>query len=148
MEMIILSLKRKRKILRQVFHIAGADKLIGSYIIFFIVMSIIIWLVEPSITSFKDSVWFCFATATTTGYGDITAISLVGRILAIILSIYSIAIVAIFTAVITSYFMEHAKIKSKENIRKFLDDLEHLDELSKEELKELSKKVKNFNKTI
>ena len=57
-------------------------------------------------------------------------------------------IVAIFTAVITSYFMEHAKIKSKENIRKFLDDLEHLDELSKEELKELSKKVKKFNKTL
>ena len=146
MEMISLNLKKKRKILRQVFHIVGADKIIGVYIIFFIVMSIIIWFVEPNITSFSDSIWFCFATATTTGYGDITAISIIGRTLAIILSIYSIAVVAIFTAVITSYFMEQSKIRLKDNVRKFIDDLEHLDELSKEELKELSEKVKRFDK--
>ena len=141
-----MNLRKKRKVLRQVFHVVGADKIISSYFVFFAIMSIIIWIVEPSITNLKDSVWFCFATATTTGYGDITVLSTVGRILAIILSLYSIAIVAIITAVITSYFMEQAKIRAKENIREFIDDLEHLDELSKDELKELSKKVKKFDK--
>ena len=94
-----------------------------------------------------DSIWFCFATSTTIGYGDIVAVSFIGRILSIFLSIYSIAVVAIFTAVITSFFMEQAKIRAKENARKFIDDLQHLDELSKEELKELSKKIKHFNET-
>ena len=42
--------------------------------------------------------------------------------------------------------MEQAKIRAKENARKFIDDLQHLDELSKEELKELSKKIKKFDK--
>ena len=141
-----MSFRKKKQLLRQVFHVVGADKIIGSYMVFFIIISIVIWLVEPAITSLKDSLWFCFATATTTGYGDITAISTVGRVLAVILSVYSIAVVAIFTAVITSYFMEQSKIRSKENVRKFIDNLEHLDELSKEELKELSEKIKKFDK--
>lgn len=143
-----MKIRRYRKILREVFHIMGADKIIVSYFIFFFIMAFIIWIVEPNIKTFMDSIWFCFATATTTGYGDITAISLIGRILAIILSVYSIAIVAIFTAVITSYFMEQAKIRAKESAREFIDSLQHLDELSKEELRELSAKVKKFDKSI
>lgn len=135
-----------KRILRQVFHIAGADKIIKSYMIFFIAIAIVLWIIEPNIKTFSDSIWFCFATATTTGYGDITAISLAGRILTIILSIYSVGVLAIFTAVITSFFMEYSKLTAKENVRKFIDDLQHLDELSKDELKELSEKVKNFNK--
>lgn len=141
-----MNLKKKRKILRQVFHVVGADKIFSAYIVFFIIISIIIWLIDPAITTLGDSLWFCFATATTTGYGDITSISIIGRVLAVVLSIYSIAIVAIFTAVITSYFMEQSKTRLKENVREFIDDLEHLDELSKEELKELSEKVKKFDK--
>ncbi len=140
-----MNFTRKRKILRQIFHVVGADKIIGSYFIFFFLISIILWKVEPNINNFIDSIWFCFATATTTGYGDISAVSTLGRILTIILSIYSIAVVAIFTAVITSYFMESAKFKAKESARKFIDDIQHLEDLSKEELKELSERVKKFS---
>ena len=38
------------------------------------------------------------------------------------------------------------KIKGKESSAKFLDDLERLPKLSKEELTALSERVKNFNK--
>lgn len=144
--MIVLKLLKYKRIFRQVFHTIGADKILYSYIIVFIIIAFIIWKVEPNINTFMDSLWFCFATSTTIGYGDIVVISFVGRILSIILSIYSICVVAIFTAVITSFFMEQAKIRAKENTRKFIDDLQHLDELSKEELKELSEKIRNFDK--
>jgi voltage-gated potassium channel len=144
--MIVLKLLKYKRIFRQVFHTIGADKILYTYFIFFLLIAFIIWKVEPNINTFMDSLWFCFATSTTIGYGDIVAISFVGRILSIILSIYSIVVVAIFTAVITSFFMEQAKIRAKENTRKFIDDLQHLDELSKEELKELSEKIRNFDK--
>lgn len=48
--------------------------------------------------------------------------------------------------VITSYYVESTKLRADESSAKFLDDLEHLPELSKEELTELSEKVKKFNR--
>ena len=141
-----MMIRKYKKIFREVFHIMGADKIIISYLIFFFIITIAILVVEPNITNFIDSLWFCFATASTIGYGDIIVISPISRILTIILSIYSIAVVSIFTAVITSYFLEQAKIRAKDSARKFIDNLHHLDELSKEELRELSKKIKEFDK--
>lgn len=66
------------------------------------------------------------------------ATTLVGRVLSIFLSICSILIIAVVPGVITSYYVESSA--------KFLDDLEHLPELSKEELTKLSEKVKKFNR--
>ena len=139
-------MRKSRKILRRVFKITGADKIFVSYFIFFIISAIIIWIFEPNINSLIDSIWYCFVSAATIGFGDFTTITIIGRITTIILSIYSVAVVAIFTGVITSYFLENFRGKAKDNIRKFLDDLENLDKLSKEELKDLSSRVKKFNK--
>lgn len=141
-----MNLIKYKKLFRQIFHSIGADKVLYTYLIFFVIISLIIWIVEPNINTWGDSLWFCFATSTSIGYGDIVVVSMFSRVLSVILSIYSVGVVAIFTAVITSFFMEQAKIRAKENARKFIDDLQHLDELSKEELKELSEKIKHFDR--
>ena len=64
----------------------------------------------------------------------------------IFLSICSILIIAVVPGVITSYYVESTKLRADESSAKFLDDLEHLPELSKEELTKLSEKVKKFNR--
>lgn len=74
------------------------------------------------------------------------ATTLVGRVLSIFLSICSILIIAVVPGVITSYYVESTKLRADESSAKFLDDLERLPELSKEELVELSEKVKKFNR--
>lgn len=71
------------------------------------------------------------------------ATTLVGRVLSIFLSICSILIIAVVPGVITSYYVESTKLRADESSAKFLDDLEHLPELSKEELTKLSEKVKS-----
>ena len=141
-------MRKSRRLLRSLFRVTGADKVFISYFIFFFISAIVIWIFEPHINKLADSLWYCFVASTTIGFGDYTAITIVGRIFTVILSIYSLGVVAIFTAVITSYFMESSKLKANESVRHFIDDLEHLDELSKEELKEISNKVKKFNKKI
>lgn len=73
------------------------------------------------------------------------ATTLVGRVLSIFLSICSILIIAVVPGVITSYYVESTKLRADESSAKFLDDL-RLPELSKEELVELSEKVKKFNR--
>ena len=72
------------------------------------------------------------------------ATTVIGRIIAVILTVYSIAVIAIFTAVIVGFFNDMAKARASESAQQFTDDLERLPELSKEELRELSRRVKNF----
>lgn len=109
-------------------------------------VSVAIWIFEPNITRLFDSIWYCFSVATTIGLGDVLATTLVGRVLSIFLSICSILIIAVVPGVITSYYVESTKLRADESSAKFLDDLEHLPELSKEELTKLSEKVKKFNR--
>ncbi len=138
--------KRIRRMLINAFKTAGADKIIGVYLIWFFISAIPIMIFEPNIKTYADSLWFCFASATSIGYGDYAAVTLVGRLITVVLSVYSIAIIAIFTAVITSFFTDLAKFRANESAGKFLDDLEHLSELSKAELEELSQRVRDFRK--
>ena len=141
--------KKKRRMLRLLkdsFRTAGADKIISGYILWFFLSAIPIWLWEPNIKTYQDSLWFCFASATSIGYGDVVAVTLVGRIITVILSIYSIAVIAIFTAVVTSFFTDIARLKASDSAREFADDLEHLSELSKEELEQLSQRIREYQK--
>jgi voltage-gated potassium channel len=50
------------------------------------------------IYSYIDALWWGVATATTTGYGDITPVTIQGKILGIILMITGMAFFAMFTA--------------------------------------------------
>ena len=101
-------------------------------------------IIEPNINNLGDGIWYCFSVMSTIGFGDISAVTPAGRILSIILSLYSILIVGIIPGILTSYYIESTKLKANESMEKFLYDLEHLPELSKEELKDLSRKVTEF----
>lgn len=54
--------------------------------------------------------------------------------------------IAILSGVIVSHYMEVITRREKMTATKFLDKLEHLTELDKEELQELSDKVREFRK--
>ena len=137
---------KKTRLIKIILKRTGALKFLTTYIIIFAGVSIGVWIVEPNIKTPIDSVWYCFSVATTIGFGDITAVTILGRAMSIFLSICSILIIAVVPGIITSYYIESTKLKENESIAKFLDDLAHLPELSKEDLQSLSKKVKKFNR--
>ena len=137
---------KKTRLIKIILKRTGALKFLTTYIIIFAGVSIGVWIVEPNIKTPIDSVWYCFSVATTIGFGDMTAVTILGRAMSIFLSICSILIIAVVPGIITSYYIESTKLKEQESIAKFLDDLEHLPELSKEDLQNLSEKVKKFNR--
>ncbi len=138
--------KKRRRLLWQALKNSGANKIIGSFLIFFLIASLIVWICEPTVSTYFDSMWYCFVSMATIGFGDITATVLITRIVTVILWLYAAGVLAIFTAVLTGYFMDAAKLRANESVQEFLSQLEHLPELSKEELEELSGRVKDFNK--
>ena len=138
--------QKRRRLLKQAFNTTGATRIFIIFLIFFLLSALIIMLVEPTIHTYFDSLWYCFVAISTIGFGDLTATVPVTRILMVLLWIYAAGVIAIFTAVITSFFMDAAKLRTNESARAFLDELERLPELSKEELENLSERVKKFNK--
>ena len=137
---------KKSKLIIKVLKRTGAIKMLYGFIGLFLVISLLIMIFEPKINTFSDSIWYCFNVMTTIGFGDVTSVTIVGRVLSIILSVYSILIIAVIPGVLTSYYIESIKLRSNESMEKFMNDLEHLPELSKEELSDLSERIKQFQK--
>ncbi len=72
--------------------------------------SYILAAIEESMPTFLDALWYCFAIVTTIGFGDITAVTLLGRMLSVILGIYGIIVVALITSVIVNFYGEVTKV--------------------------------------
>ena len=82
------------------------NSLIGFFsLIFYLFESAI----NPKIHSFIDALWWGFSTATTTGYGDITPITVQGKILGIILMLTEMAIFAMFTALFAETILTNTR---------------------------------------
>lgn len=63
---------------------------------------------------YKNALWYCFAVVTTIGFGDMTAVSTVGRILTVILGVYGIIVVALITSIIVNFYGEMKKARVDE----------------------------------
>ena len=114
------------------------------YLVAFAIISLIVLVVEPSINNYYDAMWYSFVSCTTIGFGDFAALTAVGRIATVFLYIYTVLIVALLTAVFTQFFIEIAKDKHNDSIALIQHDLEHLSELPKERLEEISEKIRNI----
>ena len=136
---------RRLKRCYNVLKNTGTLKMFTSFLVFYCISSVILWLVEPNITTLGDGFWYSYVAATTIGFGDLYAITHIGRLITVLVSVYCIVVTAMIPGVVVSYYMEYLKIREKETISLFLEKLEHLPELSAGELVELSDKVKNFN---
>lgn len=135
---------KRIRILRDVLRQTGASKIWTCFLVQFLITAGIIWLREPEIHSYGDALWYCYAVVTTIGFGDVVAQCLLSRILSVLLSVSAVIVIAIITGVIVNYFMQVSELHRKGTLAAFIDKLEHLPELSPEELQELSEKVRNF----
>lgn len=60
--------------------------------------------VNAKVTSYIDALWWGMATATTTGYGDITPVTFQGKNLSMLLMLTGMAFFAMFTAIFAEKF--------------------------------------------
>ena len=117
-----------------------------TYLLVYLVLSLIIWALDSDIHDLSDALWFTFQTGTTIGYGDLIVNDPFARFLTVLFSIYSMVIVAIFTGILAGYFVEAVKSEARESATRFLMDLEKLPEMSHEELVEMSERARRFYK--
>ena len=122
----------------------GFHKVLAGFAAWFFISSFLTMLAEPGITRYGDAVWYSFVACTSIGFGDLVTVTFVGRLLTVILTIYEIVIVAMFSGVVVSYYLEVVHRKENAVISNFLDKMEHLTELSQDELREIQEKVRKY----
>lgn len=123
------------------------DKAIFFFLLAFFLFSAVLLRVEPDVQSFGDALWFLFVSCTTIGYGDISAVTTVGRLIVSFMTLYHLVLLALVTGVVVSHYQEVLARREKETITLFLDKLTHLTELSPEELEQIQERVRKLDRT-
>ncbi|MDE8734922.1 potassium channel family protein [Eubacteriales bacterium DFI.9.88] len=135
---------KKLRMLWMILKRTHAEKILFTFIINLFVVALLIQIAEPAIHTYRDSLWYCYVSIATIGFGDIVAVTFFGRLLTVYLSLHAILVIGLIPGVIVSYYMEVVTRREKETVTVFLDKLEHLPELSQEELRQIAEKVKKL----
>ena len=105
-----------------------------------------------------DALWWCIATVTTVGYGDVVPVTSLGRIMAIIYMFFGITLIAVLLAVISNNFYrkridKHESEKKEQEtnylrnlIMKRLSDIELKQSECIKLVNQLSSSIENSNK--
>ena len=103
-----------------------------------------IQLVEPDINRYGDALWYCYAVISTAGFGDVVAVTFIGK------NVFrsSDDLFAFCSChchrVVVNFYTQMVELQRKETLAMFMDQLERLPELSREELENISRKVRQF----
>lgn len=139
---------KKLRMLRNILRRTKTNQILLGYTLFVLLCAAVILFVEPDIHRYGDALWYCYAVISTAGFGDIVVTTFIAKILSLFVTLYSILVIAIVTGVVVNFYTEITELQRKDTLAAFLDKLEHLDEMSTEELKEISSQVKKFNDSI
>ena len=109
----------KLKVLLKIIVRTYALEVLFGLLTLMVAFSLILMSTEPEMTNFGDALWYCFAVVTTIGFGDIKAVTLIGRLLSVILGMYGIIVVAVITSIIVNFYNESSA--SKQDIQEIKD---------------------------
>ena len=136
--------KKHRKALGVVLKRTHFFETLAIYLLVFFGFAFIIYRYEAIFQTYGAALWYCFELVTTIGFGELVAVTALGRALSIILSVYSIGMIAIFTSTVVTYHQTKLKMQEDDALLLFMDKLERLPQLDKEELQEISEKIKHL----
>ncbi|MTK11165.1 MAG: two pore domain potassium channel family protein [Clostridiaceae bacterium] len=120
--------------------------LIGSYIFFLVEKG-----VNPTVLSYESALWYAIVSMTTTGYGDIVPVTLVGHILGVLFILTGMGYVSLVTATLAYSFIDLFRKESKKAINNLGDAADGLkDSFSVNETKmdQVLKKLEELEKKV
>jgi len=135
---------RRVHLLLLVLSRSGVAKVLGVFLAIYLLCALVVQISEPDVTNYGDALWFLWAVSTTVGLGDLTATTPLGRVATVICSLTGMVSTAILMAVAVDYYNERRKHQLNESLSVFLDKLEHLRDLSREDLDAISERVRQL----
>lgn len=129
-------LTRFSSTVKSIFNSKGLRFIVYATIGIVMFFGFLFYISEPAVKTYSDGIWWALVTITTVGYGDITPLTNLGRIIASSLMVMGIGFIATITAAVSSYF-----------ISSFSDKEITINELG-EKLDKLEQEIKNLKKDL
>ena len=101
---------------------------------------------NSKMTTILDALWWCVATVTTVGYGDVVPVTSLGRIVALVYMFFGISLVATLLAVISNSF--YKKRIEKGETEKKKQDMHYLRNLVINKLEDIERKQSECIETV
>ena len=143
-------------LIERVFNSRRLRTILGVLIICIVSFGYIFYLAEPQIKTFGDGIWWALVTITTVGYGDITPLTTLGRLVAGTLMFVGLGLIATVTAIVSAKFIanyvdHHTNDDVLEKLEELEDEIEKIEEIESNvvgKLKELEEEIDELNKKI
>ena len=149
-------LKNFINLIERVFNSRRLRTILGVLIICIISFGYVFYVAEAQIKTFGDGIWWALVTITTVGYGDITPLTTLGRLVAGTLMFVGLGLIATVTAIVSAKFIanyvdHHTNDDVLEKLEELEDEIEKIEEIESNvigKLKELEEEIDELNKKI
>lgn len=100
------------------------------------------------ITTFDDALWWAITTVTTVGYGDLSPVTGVGRVIAVVLMLGGISLVGVVTATVASWIVQRVAEEDTANQAATSAQIEQMRAQHEQQNAELREELRRLGDTI
>lgn len=101
----------KMDIFWKVVRKTNAAEILFGMLLLIIAFSLVLPILEDDIPDFGSALWYCFAIISTIGFGDVAAVSILGRIMSAILGICGLVVVSVVMSIVVNFYNETKDLK-------------------------------------
>ena len=120
-------------LLETLFNSRRLRTILAALIFFIFLFGYLFYVSEPDVKNLGDGVWWALVTITTVGYGDITPVTTLGRVVASSLMLLGLGLIATITAIVSAKFIQNfVDHHTNDDVLEKLDEMQlELDDIKK-----------------
>ncbi len=120
-------------LLETLFNSRRLRTILAALIFFILLFGYLFYVSEPGVKSLGDGIWWALVTITTVGYGDITPVTTLGRVVASSLMLLGLGLIATITAIVSAKFIQNfVDHHTNDDVLEKLDEMQlELDDIKK-----------------
>ena len=120
-------------LLETLFNSRRLRTILAVLIFFIFLFGYLFYVSEPDVRNLGDGIWWALVTITTVGYGDITPVTTLGRVVASSLMLLGLGLIATITAIVSAKFIQNfVDHHTNDDVLEKLDEMQlELDDIKK-----------------
>lgn len=120
-------------LLETLFNSRRLRTILAALLFFIFLFGYLFYVSEPDVRDLGDGIWWALVTITTVGYGDITPVTTLGRVVASSLMLLGLGLIATITAIVSAKFIQNfVDHHTNDDVLEKLDEMQlELDDIKK-----------------